>query len=134
MAEQNTPSGIPLEITSAEQTAEETLPRVKQTAPASRKVQHVEEPEVETTQIAIVESSGDDEELDEIIDRVLEVVRARREGRPVPARKRHGDLGEAPVAANPAAGGPNKTLIYAGVGVGVVALAGGLWWYFRKKD
>ena len=133
MADQNPPSGIPLEVTSAEQTAEEALPRVRHTAPAARKVQQIEEPELETTQIAVVESSGDDEELDEIIDRVLEVVRARREGRPVPPRRQRAELGEAPVAANPA-GGMNKTLIYAGVGVGVVALAGGLWWYFKKKD
>jgi hypothetical protein len=133
MADQNPPSGIPLEITSAEQTVQESLPRVKKTAPASRRVEQVEEPQMETTQIAIVESSGDDDELDEIIDRVLEVVRARREGRPVPARNQKQDLGEVPVAANPA-GGMNKTLIYAGVGVGVVALAGGLWWYFKKND
>jgi hypothetical protein len=136
MADQHTPSGIPLEVTSPEQTVEESLPRIKQKAPASRQVQaleHDEMPET-TTAIAVVESSGDDDELDEIIERVLEVVRARREGRPVPKRRSADALGDVPVAANPAEGGSNKTLIYAGVGIGVVALAGGLWWYFKKND
>jgi hypothetical protein len=97
----------------------------------------------ETHTVEIEHDEDADAELDEIIDRVIEVVKARRAGQAPPPRRsrkeREADAAEAAqtALANPAQAAlsnPNKkALMYAGVGVGAVAIIGGLWWYFKKK-
>jgi hypothetical protein len=107
-------------------------------APA-RSVQRVEVLECDPVDVEVLPAEqGDDAELDEIIDRVIEVVKARRAGKPVPPRRARGQMVANPstelAGADATKMNPNtKALVYAGVGVGAVALIGGLWWYFKKK-
>ena len=139
-----TPSGIPMEVEMygdmmGEQAPAQTTAMVR--APA-KTVRRVEVIECEPAEIEVLPAEeSEEDELDEIIDRVIEVVKARRAGKPLPPRRHKHSHGQ--VQANPSAlAGPESTkmnpntkaLVYAGVGVGAVALVGGLWWYFKKKD
>lgn len=140
-----TPSGIPMEVemygdVMDEQSPAQTTAMVR--APA-KTVRRVEVIECEPAEIEVLpaEESGEDE-LDEIIDRVIEVVKARRAGKPLPPRRHKHSHGQVHSNPSSALAGPESTkmnpntkaLVYAGVGVGAVALIGGLWWYFKKKD
>jgi hypothetical protein len=119
------------------------LPSQTSMVPVAKKVHVVEMVECvpdDEVEVLPAREQDEDDELDEIIDRVIEVVKARRAGRPVPPRRHRHARRE--LEAEPALAGaelatkmnPNKkALIYAGVGIGVAALAGGLWWYFKKK-
>lgn len=141
----DTPSGLPMALPRYEAEESVATPEVQPTQlqPAAKKqVAVIEVVDCEPAEEEEERDLAGDDELDEIIDRVIEVVKARRAGTTVPPRRRR--QGSTQLAANPApsalAGAdtkmnPNKkALVYAGVGVGTVALLGGLWWYFKKKD
>jgi hypothetical protein len=133
----NTASGIPLNVVDIEaETLEQETPRVatkkSRSASASPAVEEV-------TAVTVRHSHDDDhrhddDELDDIIDAVLTALQERREGKASSrTAKRQLELaGPTSVAANPSEK-TNKILIYTGIGVGAVAVVGGLWWYFKKK-
>lgn len=136
MADTSTPSGLPLDLKAA---SEEVDFELEERQPLTRSEQRDErpararKPEARSNPSEDDEDGGGDDELDEIIDRVIEVVKARRAGVPVPPRRTNGStaLGApSTVKTNPS----TQTLVYAGLGVGAVALIGGLWYYFRKKE
>lgn len=138
MAE-STPSGIPLEVQMDEDVVE-----VAQKEPSRKKAPEMK---LEQTAMVVAKPSGlpapeqedeedDDSDLDEIIERVVEVVHARRNGKPVPPRKSakaamENPLGEVSALQNPTMG--LSPMAWAGIGVGSVLAIGGLVWWWKKK-
>lgn len=151
--ETQSPSGLPLTVEMYGDLVEGgEMPAQTAMTPSTSSVQsapkHRSHPPVvvrETHTVEIEHDEDHDDELDEIIDRVIEVVKARRAGQAPPPRRSRKEREaaelngpETTALANPVgavAANPNKkAMIYAGVGIGAVALVGGLWWYFKKKE
>ena len=133
----NTASGIPLNVVDIEaETLEQETPRAStKKSRSSSAAPAMEEVTAVTVRHSHDDQHGhDDDELDDIIDAVLTALQERREGKASSrTAKRQLELaGPAPMAANPSEK-TNKILIYTGIGVGTVAVVGGLWWYFKKK-
>ena len=137
MADNKTASGIPLDVIdiqaeTMEQEAPKTIERKRRSA--------VSEPEVEeVTAVSVRHSaaaphSHDDDELDDIIDAVLTALQERREGKTSSRRAaRQAELAGPPAVMENPSDKTSKILMYTGIGVGSVALIGGIWWYLKKK-
>jgi hypothetical protein len=136
MADNKTASGIPLDVVSIEaetmeQEAPKTAERKRRSAASAPEVEEV-------TAVSVRHSaaphSHDDDELDDIIDAVLTALQERREGKTSSRRAaRQAELAGPPEIMENPSDKTNKILMYTGIGVGSVALIGGLWWYFKKK-
>jgi hypothetical protein len=137
MADNKTASGIPLDVVSIEaetmeQEAPKTAERKRRSAVSAPEVEEVTA--VSVRHSAAAPHSHDDDELDDIIDAVLTALQERREGKTSSRRAaRQAELAGPPEIMENPSEKTNKILMYTGIGVGSVALIGGLWWYFKKK-